>query len=214
MGKHASSNGALRKPLSISCGLFDLLLCSRQTRIDSGKHENILGTFDGDAAPLHQSGAETRKTRIMRTLADEIGTAIEVDLAVMPPHQRRAYAGLDQYRRPVEVRGVQELAKGIAESFGAFAIFDVETVLQSPAIAPFITQTLYAIPLELRRAACDRDRHKAESARKEMARIISAALLARYHFEPLKHVSTSCHPNWEEAFEQQFGAGRGGDRHE
>ncbi|MDW9625682.1 hypothetical protein RWA02_17405 [Sinorhizobium meliloti] len=146
----------------------------------------------------------------MRTLADEIGTAIEVDLAVMPQHQRRAYAGLDQYRRPVEVRGVQELAKGIAESFGAFAIFDVETVLRSPAIAPFVTQTLYAIPLELRRAACDRDRLKAESARKEMARIISAALLARYHFEPLKHVGASCHPNWEEAFEQQFGAGRGG----
>ncbi|MCO5962392.1 hypothetical protein [Sinorhizobium meliloti] len=150
----------------------------------------------------------------MRTLADQIGTAIEVDLAVMPPHQRRAYAGLDQYRRPVEVRGVQELAKGIAESFGAFAIFDVETVLRSPAIPPFVTQTLYSIPLELRRAACDRDRLKAESARKEMARIISAALLARYHFEPLKHVSASCHPNWEQAFEQQFGAGRGGDRHE
>ncbi|RVH50677.1 hypothetical protein [Sinorhizobium meliloti] len=150
----------------------------------------------------------------MRTLADEIGTAIEVDLAVMPAHQRRAYAGLDQYRRPIEVRGVQELAKGIAESFGAFAIFDVETVLRSPAIAPFVTQTLYSIPLELRRAACDRDRLKAETARKEMARIISAALLARYHFEPLKHVSTSCHPNWEMAFEQQFGAGRGGDRHE
>ncbi|WP_324765567.1 hypothetical protein SO078_29865 (plasmid) [Sinorhizobium meliloti] len=145
----------------------------------------------------------------MRTLADEIGTAIEVDLAVMPAHQRRAYAGLDQYRRPIEVRGVQELAKGIAESFGAFAIFDVETVLRSPEIAPFVTQTLYSIPLELRRAACDRDRLKAERARKEMARIISAALLARYHFEPLKHVSTSCHPNWEMAFEQQFGAGRG-----
>ncbi|MDX0946206.1 hypothetical protein GOD93_11070 [Sinorhizobium medicae] len=88
----------------------------------------------------------------MRTLEDEIGTAIEVDLAVMPQHQRRA--------------------------------------------------------------ACDRDRQKAESARKEMARIISAALLARYHFEPLKHASASCHPNWEQAFEQQFGAGRGGDRHE
>ncbi|MDE3771488.1 hypothetical protein I7G86_07745 [Sinorhizobium meliloti] len=148
----------------------------------------------------------------MRTLADEIETAIEVDLAVMPAHQRRAYAGLDQYRRPIEVRGVQELAKGIAESFGAFAIFDVETVLRSPAIAPFVTQTLYAIPLELRRDACDR--LKAEAARKEMARIISAALLTRYHFEPLKHVGASCHPNWEEAFEQQFGTGRGGDGHE
>ncbi|MFQ6242748.1 hypothetical protein [Sinorhizobium meliloti] len=145
----------------------------------------------------------------MRTLADEIGTAIEVDLAVMPAHQRRAYAGLDQYRRPIEVRGVQELAKGIAESFGAFAIFDVETVLRSPAIAPFVMQTLNSIPLELRRAACDRDRLEAERARKEMAQIISSALLARYHFEPLKHVSTSCHPNWEMAFEQQFGSGRG-----
>ncbi len=59
-----------------------------------------------------------------------------------------------------------------------FAIFDVETVLRSPAITPFVTQTLYSIPLELRRAACDRDRLKADSARKEMARIISAALLA------------------------------------
>lgn len=164
----------------------------------------------GDAAPIQQSGAATTKARIMRTLEDEIGTAIEIDLAVMPPHQRRAYAGLDQYRCPVEVRGVQELARGIAESFGAFAIFDVETVLRSPAIAPFVTQTLYAIPLELRRAACDRDRLKAEGARKEMARIISAALLARYHFEPLKHVGASCHRNWEEAFEQQFRAGRGG----
>ncbi|MQX92768.1 hypothetical protein GHK63_25325 [Sinorhizobium meliloti] len=24
----------------------------------------------------------------------------------------------------------------------------------------------------------------------------------RYHLEPLKHVGASCHPNWEEAFEQ------------
>lgn len=93
------------------------------------------------------------------------------------------------------MRGVQELARGIAESFGAFAIFDVETVLRSPAIAPFVTQTLYSIPIELRRAAYDRDRLKAESARKEMARLISAALLARYHFEPLKHAGASCHPN-------------------
>ncbi|WP_337436298.1 hypothetical protein [Sinorhizobium meliloti] len=73
---------------------------------------------------------------------------------------------------------VHELAMGVAESFGVFAIFDVETVLRSPAITPFVTQTLYSIPLELRRAACDRDRLKADSARKEMARIISAALLA------------------------------------
>lgn len=58
-----------------------------------------------------------------------------------------------------------------------------------------ITQMLYAIPIELRRAACDRDRLKAEGARKEMARIISTALLARYHFEPLKHFGASCHPN-------------------
>ncbi|AEH83219.1 hypothetical protein ACVMB3_005684 [Sinorhizobium meliloti] len=114
----------------------------------------------------------------MRTLEDEIGTGIEVDLAVMPLHQRRACAGLDQYRGPVEVRGVHELAMGVAESFGVFAIFDVETVLRSPAITPFVTQTLYSIPLELRRAACDRDRLKADSARKEIARIISAALLA------------------------------------
>ena len=85
---------------------------------------------------------------------------------------------------------------------------DVEAVLRSPAIAPFVTQTLYSIPLELRRAACDRDRLKADRTRKEIARIISAALLSRYHFEPLRHVSTSCHPNWEMAFEQQFGAGR------
>ncbi|XNY03860.1 hypothetical protein ACMFL9_03545 (plasmid) [Sinorhizobium meliloti] len=138
----------------------------------------------------------------MRTLKDEIGTAIEVDLAVMHPHQRRTYAGLDQYRRPVEVRGVQELAKGIAESFVAFAIFDVETVLRSQAIAPFVMQALHAIPVELRQAACDRDRLKAEGARKETAWIISAALLARHHFEPLKNVGASCHPNWEQAFEQ------------
>ncbi|RVQ04562.1 hypothetical protein [Sinorhizobium meliloti] len=145
----------------------------------------------------------------MRKLEDEIEAAIAVDLAVIEPHRRRAYAGLDQYRRPVEVRGVQELANGIAESFGAFAIFDVETVLRSPAIASFVTQTLYSIPLELRRAACDRDRLKAERARKETARTISSALLARYHFEPLKHVGASCHPNWDQAFQQQFGAGRG-----
>ncbi|NRP74535.1 hypothetical protein ILFOPFJJ_05457 [Ensifer psoraleae] len=66
----------------------------------------------------------------MRTLRDEIEAAVAVDLAVLEPHQRRAYAGLDQYRRPVEVRGVQELARKIAESFGAFAIFDVGTVLR------------------------------------------------------------------------------------
>jgi hypothetical protein len=144
----------------------------------------------------------------MRTLEDEIKTAIAVDLTVLPPHKRRAYAGLDQYRRPVEVRGVPELAAAIAESFGAFAIFDVETVLRYPAITPFVTQTLYSIPLELRRAACDRDRLKAERARDEMARMISAALLKRYHFQHLKHVGTSCHADWNKAFEQQFGSSR------
>ncbi|APG93017.1 hypothetical protein [Sinorhizobium americanum] len=144
----------------------------------------------------------------MRTLEDEIEAAIAVDLATLRPHQRRAYAGLDQYRRPVEARGIPELATTIADSFGAFAIFDVETVLRHPQIAPYLARTLYAVPLELRRAACDRDRLKAECARKEMARVISSALLQRYHFERLKHVSASCHPNWNEAFEQQFGAGR------
>ncbi len=104
----------------------------------------------------------------MRTLEDEIESLIAVDLAVLKPHQRRAFAGLDQYRRPVEVRGVPEVAATIAASFGAFAIFDIETVLRYPAITPFVTQTLYSMPIELRRAACDQDRLKAERARNEM----------------------------------------------
>ncbi|MCY1299077.1 hypothetical protein D9M69_160670 [compost metagenome] len=81
----------------------------------------------------------------MRTLKDEIEAAVAIDLTVLEPHRRRAYAGLDQYRRAVEVRGVQELAGKIAGSFGVFAIFDVETVLRYPAITPFVTQTLYTV---------------------------------------------------------------------
>ncbi|AWM24991.1 hypothetical protein AOX55_00001734 [Sinorhizobium fredii CCBAU 25509] len=99
----------------------------------------------------------------MRTLADEVESLIAVDLAVLKPHQKRAYAGLDQYRRTVEVRGVPEVAATIADSFDAFAIFDIETVLRSSAITPFVAQTLYSIPIELRRAACDQDRSKAEA---------------------------------------------------
>ncbi len=34
--------------------------------------------------------------------------------------------------------------------------------------------------------------------------MISQALLRRYHFEDFKHVGTSCHDNWNEAFERQF----------
>jgi hypothetical protein len=94
---------------------------------------------------------------------------IAIDFAVLEPHRRRAFAGLDQYRRQVEVRGVQEIATRIAESFTAYAIFDGEAVLRYPAITPFITQTLYTIPLELRRAAYDRDRVKAARARNQMA---------------------------------------------
>lgn len=145
----------------------------------------------------------------MRTLEEEIESLIAVDLAVLKPHQKRAFAGLDQYHRPVEIRGVPEVAATIANSFGAFAIFDIETVLRHPAITPFVAQALYSIPVELRRAACDRDRLKAERARNEMARIISAVLLQRYHFERLKHVGTSCHDNWNRAFEEQFGSRRG-----
>ncbi|WP_085044204.1 hypothetical protein [Ensifer aridi] len=148
----------------------------------------------------------------MRKFEDEIEGLVAVDLAVLKPYQKRAYAGLDQYRRPIEVRGVQELAQSIAESFGAYAIFDVETVLRYPAITPFVTQTLYSVPIELRRAACDRDRMKAERARNEMARMISEALLRKFHFERLKHVGTSCHENWNEAFAQQFGSRRGESR--
>ncbi|TCN22164.1 hypothetical protein [Sinorhizobium americanum] len=145
----------------------------------------------------------------MRTLEAEIESMIAVDLAILKPHQRRGFAGLDQYRRPVEVRGVQEVAAIIADSFRAFAIFDIESVLRSPAITPFVTQTLYSIPIELRRAACDQDRLKAENARTEMAHMISAALLQRYHFEQLKHAGSSCHSNWQQAFEEQFGRRRG-----
>ncbi|MDX0072495.1 hypothetical protein [Sinorhizobium meliloti] len=145
----------------------------------------------------------------MRKFEDEIESLVAVDLAVLKPHQKRAYAGLDQYRRPVEVRGVQELARSIAASFGAYAIFDVETVLRYPAITPFVTQTLYSVPIELRQAACDRDRLKAERARNQMAQMISQALLRKFHFEPLQHIGTSCHDNWHEAFEQQFGSRRG-----
>lgn len=145
----------------------------------------------------------------MQKFEDEIEGLVAVDLAVLKPYQKRAYAGLDQYRRPVEVRGVQELARWIAESFGAYVIFDVETVLRYSAITPFVTQTLCSVPIELRRAACDRDRMKAERARNEMARMISEALLRKFHFERLKQVGTSCHENWNEAFEQQFGSRRG-----
>lgn len=145
----------------------------------------------------------------MRNFEDEIEGLVAVDLAVLQPHQKRAYAGLDQYRRPVEVGGVQELAQSIAQSFGAYAIFDVETVLRHPAITPFVTQTLYSVPIELRRTACDGDRLKAERARNQMAQMISQALLRKFHFEPLRHVGTSCHDNWHEAFEQQFGSRRG-----
>ncbi|NRP75667.1 hypothetical protein ILFOPFJJ_06590 [Ensifer psoraleae] len=120
---------------------------------------------------------------------------IAVDLAVLKPHQRRAIAGLDQYRRPVEVRGVQEVAGKMAESFCAFAIFDGDQVLRYPAITPFVTQTLYTVPIELRREGCDRDRLKASVARDRMARLISAALLKRYRFEPLQETTASCHPN-------------------
>ncbi|WP_085033153.1 hypothetical protein [Ensifer aridi] len=59
---------------------------------------------------------------------------------------------------------MQEIAIKIAKSFTAYVIFDGETVLRYPAITPFITQTLYAIPIELRRAACDRDRVNAAGA--------------------------------------------------
>jgi hypothetical protein len=101
----------------------------------------------------------------MRTFEDEVEGMIAVDFAVLEPHRRRGFAGLDQYRRHVEVRGVQEIATKIAETFMAYAIFDGEEVLRYPAITPFIAQTLYTIPLQLRRAACDRDRGKAARAR-------------------------------------------------
>ncbi|AUX78439.1 hypothetical protein NXT3_PA00147 (plasmid) [Sinorhizobium fredii] len=105
---------------------------------------------------------------------------------------------------------MQEVAAIIADSFLAFAIFDIESVLRSPAITPFVTQTLYSIPIELRRASCGQDRSTAESARNKMAHMISVALLRRYHFEQLKHAGSSCHSNWQQAFEEQFGSRRGG----
>ncbi|MQW90353.1 hypothetical protein [Sinorhizobium saheli] len=141
----------------------------------------------------------------MQTPEDEITIAIAVDLAVLKPHQRRAFAGLDQYRRAVKVRGVPELAAKIAESFAPYAVFDGDQVLRYPAIAPFIAQTLYAIPIELRRGACDSDRQKACDARERMARLISSQLLGRYRFEHLRHVGASCHANWDAAFEARFG---------
>lgn len=141
----------------------------------------------------------------MQTLEAELTVAIAVDLAVLKPHQKRALAGLDQYRRMVEIRGVPELAAKIAASFAPYAIFDDGQVLRYPAITPFIAQTLHTIPIELRRDACDKDRQKACDARERMARLISSQLLARYRFEPLKNVGTSCHANWDAAFEARFG---------
>ncbi|MCA1439352.1 hypothetical protein I6F07_03765 [Ensifer sp. IC4062] len=145
----------------------------------------------------------------MRTLEDEINNTIAVDLAVMKPFERRAFAGLNQYGRKVEVRGIQQLAVKMAESFQAYAIFDDAQVLRYPAITPFITQTLYTIPIELRRDACDLDRQKASEARDRMARLISGALTKRYRFEPLKHIGTSSHGDWDAAFEAQFGSQTG-----
>ncbi|THK35731.1 hypothetical protein EHS39_23000 [Ensifer sp. MPMI2T] len=136
-------------------------------------------------------------------------TEIAVDLAVLKPFERQAFAGLDQYGRKVEVRGIQQLAVKMAESFQAYAIFDRDQVLRYPAITPFTTRTLYTIPIELRREACDRDRLKESDARDRMAQLISGALIKRYRFEPLKHIGTSCHVNWNAAFEAQFGSQAG-----
>ncbi|MBP1884807.1 hypothetical protein [Sinorhizobium mexicanum] len=144
----------------------------------------------------------------MRTFEDEVRNMIAVDLTVLSPDRRRAIAGLDQYRRTVEIHGVQDVAAKIAESFCSFAVFDGEQVLRYPAIAPFITQTLYAIPIELRRAACDRDRVKADRARVSMAQMISSALLQRYRFEQLKCGVAPSSTDWDGAFEEQFGSGR------
>lgn len=52
------------------------------------------------------------------------------------------------------------------------------------------------------------DRSKAESARNEMAHMITATLLEKYHFEQLKHAGSSCHSNWQQALEEQFGRRR------
>ncbi|MDK1376825.1 MULTISPECIES: hypothetical protein [unclassified Sinorhizobium] len=144
----------------------------------------------------------------MRTFEDEIRNLIAVDMAVLAPHRRRGIAGLDQYRRTVEVHGVQDVAVKIAESFCSFAIFDGEQVLRYPAITPFITETLYALPIELRREACDRDRLKADRARGHMAQMISSALLKRYRFEQLKCGVAPSSTDWDGAFERQFGNGQ------
>jgi hypothetical protein len=144
----------------------------------------------------------------MRTFEDEVEAMIAVDFAVIEPHRRRGFAGLDQYRRQVEVRGVQEIATKIAESFTAYAIFDGEEVIRYPAITPFITQTLHTIPLELRRAACDRDRVKAARARGQMARVVATALMQRYRLEHLQPEGPSVHVNWDRVFEQRFGSRR------
>ncbi|MFC0804799.1 hypothetical protein ACFHWW_04830 [Ensifer sp. P24N7] len=144
----------------------------------------------------------------MRTFEDEVRNLIAVDLTVLPPDRRHAIAGLDQYRRIVEVRGVQDVAAKIAESFCSFAVFDGDQVLRYTAIAPFITQRLYATPIELRREACDRNRLKADRARVRMAQMISSALLQRYRFEQLKCGVAPSSTAWDRAFEDQFGNGR------
>ncbi|WEX76868.1 hypothetical protein PYH37_005219 [Sinorhizobium numidicum] len=142
----------------------------------------------------------------MRTFEDEITNLIAVDFAVLKPFQRRAIAGLDQYGRTIEVRGIEDMATKIAASFAPFAIWDGDQVLRYPAMTPLITQTLHAIPIELRREACARDRLKASAARDRIARLISSALLGRYRFEPLSRTSAACYIDWEAAFEAQFGS--------
>lgn len=132
--------------------------------------------------------AEFREARVMRTLEDGVGTAIEVDLAVMHPQQRRTYAGPDQYRGPVEVRGVQELAKELPKPADLCYLRCRDGVAVSGDRAIRFADALLRSPL-----SCGGPPARATGG-KQKAR--------RYHFEPLKHVGASSHPNWEQAFEQ------------
>ncbi|WEX75099.1 hypothetical protein PYH37_000436 [Sinorhizobium numidicum] len=106
----------------------------------------------------------------MRTLEDEIKILIAVRLAALKPSERRAFAGRDQYGRTVEVRGPEELAAKMAESFAPFAIWDGDQVHRFLAMTTFVPRALSAVPMELRIEACDRSRLKAKPHAAELPR--------------------------------------------
>ncbi len=125
-------------------------------------------------------------------------------LFTVPRWKKRGYAGLDQYRRPVERHSLAELAALLVHLPSFAAIGDARPKRCSD-LADEVEKLLEDIPLDVFHRWAGAKHNVSQPAAIEIAEAVHRELCSRYQFERIVTHLIGHATDWDKAFRERFG---------